>query len=342
MSHRDAVPGKDRVLVVDHAWPDLHIEETVLGAAGIEVVAAPSRDHDELVDAVADFDAIMVNWLPLPATVIDAAVRCRTIARFGVGVDNIDVDAATRQGILVSRVPVFCTDEVAEHALALMLTLGRRVVSFAEQTRSGGWSNMAAGPMFRIRGSVLGIVGWGSTAQALASRAQGIGMRVVVYSRTVSDSALPDGITAAPSLIDMATTADFVSIHVPLTEHTRGLIDASVIAAMRPTAYLVNTARGPIVDTDALADAVRNGRIAGAGIDVLDADPPAPGNPLLSLPDVIVTPHAAFNSVEALTDLRQQAAANVLSALSGTPPVNTVNPDILARADHRLTVGQPQ
>ena len=287
----------------------------------------------------ADFDAMMVNWRPLRAEVIAAARRCRTIARFGVGVDNIDVDAATAHGIVVSRVPDFCVDEVAEHALALMLSLGRRIVALAEQTRVGGWSNTAAGPMYRIRGSVLGIVGWGSTAQALASRAVGIGMRVLVHSRTVAEVTLPPGVSAASSLLDLAAQADYLSVHVPLTDQTRGLIDETVLRAMRATAYLINTARGPIVDTDALARGLREGWIAGAGIDVLDGDPPAPGNPVIGLPTAVVTPHAAFNSVEALHHLRHQAATNVLDALVGRAPKDLVNPEVLTKHDLRLTSG---
>jgi len=329
----------DRVLVLDHAWPDLDIEQSVFDSADITLISADEASDADLPALAADFDALMVNWRPLPANVIAAARRCRTIARFGVGVDNIDVDAATAHGIVVSRVPDFCVDEVAEHALALMLSLGRRIVPLAEQTRAGGWSNSAGGPMYRIRGSVLGIVGWGATAQALASRAVGIGMRVAVHSRTIAGASLPPHVSAASSLLDLAGQADYLSVHVPLTDQTRGLIDETVIRAMRPTAYLINTARGPIVDTEALAKGLREGWIAGAGIDVLDGDPPAPENPLLRLPGAVITPHAAFNSVEALHHLRQQAAINVLSALSGQPPKDLANPEVLAQRDLRLTAG---
>lgn len=329
----------NRVLVLDHAWPDLDVERSVFDAAGIEMASADGTGDGELPELAADFDALMVNWRPLGADVITAAHRCRTIARFGIGVDNIDVEAATAHGIVVSRVPDFCVDEVAEHALALVLSLGRRIVALAEQTRAGGWSNTAAGPMYRIRGQVLGIVGWGSTARALASRAVGIGMGVVVHSRTSAQTTLPDGVRAATSLLDLAAQADFLSVHVPLTDQTRGLINEAVIRAMRPSAYLINTARGPIVDTDALARALREGWIAGAGIDVLDGDPPAPGNPLIGLPTAVITPHAAFNSVESLHYLRHQAATNVVDALHGQVPQDLVNPEVLTRADLRLTSG---
>jgi D-3-phosphoglycerate dehydrogenase / 2-oxoglutarate reductase len=329
----------DQVLVLDHAWPDLDIERSVFDSAGITLVSADKASDGELLDLAADFDALMVNWRPLHADVIAAARRCRTIARFGVGVDNIDVETATAHGIVVSRVPDFCVDEVAEHALALILSLARRIVSLAEQTRAGGWSNSGAGPMYRIRGSVLGIVGWGSTAQALASRAVGIGMRVLVHSRTIAQVTLPPGVSAASSLLDLAARVDYLSVHVPLTEQTRGLVDETVLRAMRPTAHLINTARGPIIDTDALTRALREGWIAGAGVDVLDGDPPAPGNPLIGLPTAVVTPHAAFNSVEALHHLRHQAATNVLSALSGQAPNDLVNPEVLTQRDVRLTSG---
>lgn len=325
-----------RALVVDHAWPDLAIEREVLANAGIALVAADSGTEDELLRLAPEADAIMVNWLPVSRRVLLAATRCRTVARFGVGVDNIDVAAATELGIPVSRVSSYCTDEVAEHTIALLLAVRRRIVPFAAQTAAGGWNNTAFGPMHRLRGTVFGVAGWGAIGRAVTDLARGLGMKVEVWSRSRPPGGWPPGVREASSLLQLARRVDHLSIHLPLTEQTRGLIGAEVLSAMRPTAILLNTARGPIVDAAALADAIREERIAGAGIDVLDADPPTPGNPLIGLNGAVVTPHAAFNSVEALAVLRRQAAANVVAVLDGGRPSDIVNPEVFDRPALRV------
>lgn len=319
-----------RVLVVDHAWPDLDIEQELLSAAEVELVAVNGAGADQVLRHAPTADAIMVNWAPLPRPVLAAATRCRTVARFGVGVDNIDVDAATELGILVTRVTDYCIDEVAEHTIALLLALRRKIVAFAGQTRAGGWDNAAFGPMHRIRGTTMGVVGWGPIGQAVAALALGLGMRVEVYSQPApQEDGLPPGVRLASSLAELASHADHLSVHVPLTGATAGLISEPVLRLMRPSAVVLNAARGPIVDTRALAEAIREGRIAGAGIDVLDADPPSRGNPLLALDNVVVTPHAAFNSVESIQALRRQATGNVLAVLEGRSPSSIANPEVL-------------
>jgi D-3-phosphoglycerate dehydrogenase len=317
-----------RALVIDYAWPDLEIEREVLADAGIEVAAADTGLEAELLRLAADFDALMVNWLPLSGRVLRAATRCRTVARFGVGVDNIDVDTATRLGIPVTRVSSYCIDEVAEHTMALLLALRRRIVPFAAQTTAGGWDNTASGPLHRLRGSTFGVAGWGAIGRAVADLARGLGMKVEAWSRSTPPQGWPSDVRPASSLLELAGRVDHLSMHVPLTAETTGLVGEEVLRAMRPNAVLLNTARGAIVDTAALADAVRERRIAGAGIDVLDADPPAPGNPLIGLENVLVTPHAAFNSVEAIATLRRQAAVNVVTVLNGGRPRDIVNPEV--------------
>ena len=320
-----------QALVVDHAWPDLEIEREVLREAGITLMEAETGSDEELLRLVPGVDAIMVNWRPLSRAVLRAARRCRTVARFGVGVDNIDVAAATELGILVSRVADYCVDEVAEHTMALLLALRRRVVAFAGQTRAGGWDNTAFGPIRRVRGTTLGIAGWGPIGQAVASRARGLGMRIEVWSRTAPRAGWPADVRACASLLELAGRVDHLTVHLPLTEQTAGLVGEEVFRAMRPTAVLINTARGPIVDAASLAAAVREGRIAGAGLDVLDEEPPSPTDPLVGVPNVVVTPHAAFNSEEALATLRRRAAANAGAVLDGRLPSDVANPTLLDR-----------
>jgi D-3-phosphoglycerate dehydrogenase / 2-oxoglutarate reductase len=328
--------GSRCVVVVDYAWGDLEIEQEVLAAGEAVVVPAMTGQEAELLELLPGADAIMVNWAPLRRPALAAAERCVTVARYGVGVDNIDVAAATELGMVVSRVPDYCADEVAEHTVALLLALGRHVVDFASQTRAGGWDNGAFGPMRRVRGSTLGIVGWGAIGRAVADRAVGLGMAVRVFSRSLSGQRLPAGVTPSGSLLELAAAVDYLSVHVPLTEATRDLVDESVLRAMRPHAFVINTARGPVVDADALAVAVRDGWIAGAALDVLDADPPSPGHPLIGLERVVLTPHAAFNSVEALATLRREAAENVLAVLTGNVPRHLANPEVLGASGLRM------
>lgn len=325
-----------RVIVIDHAWPDLDIEREVLSRCGASLIAAGTGDEEECLRLAPTAQAILVNWKPVSRAVLTAATDCQTVARYGIGIDNIDVQAATELGMIVSRVADYCADEVAEHALALLMALRRHVVAFSRQTRAGGWDNSAFGPINRIRGTVLGIVGWGAIARAVADRACGLGMEVRVFTRTPPAGGWPAGVSPVGSLPEMAAEVDHLSVHVPLTEQTRSLIDERVLRCLKPTAVVINTARAPVIDAIALARALRDGRIAGAGLDVLDAEPPAPDNPLIGMDNVIVTPHAAFNSTEALGTLRRQAAANVLAVLQGKVPQTVANPEVLTSPVLRL------
>jgi D-3-phosphoglycerate dehydrogenase len=323
------------VLVTDYAWDSLDVEREILAPAGVEVIAAVTGEEDELIDLAPAADAIATCWKRVSAKVLDRAERCLVVARYGVGLDNIDVARAGELGMLVTNVPSFCEDEVAEHALALILALTRNVVRFAGQTSAGGWDNAAFGSMRRLRGQVLGIVGFGALGRALAGRAAALGLRVVVYSRSACDGG-PDGVARAATLEELLAQADVVSLHVPLTDATRGMIGARELALMKPGALLINTSRGAVVDADALADAVAAGHLGGAGLDVMASEPP-PAHPLLSLERVVVTPHAAFFSAESTLALQRGAAGSVLDVFAGRLPEHVVNPQVLSSPGLRAT-----
>lgn len=326
-----------KVLVTDYAWESLDIETGLLAEAGAEVVAAETGELSELVELAADADAIMVNWRPCPAEVLDAAPGCKAVARYGVGLDNIDVARATELGIVVTNVPDFCIDEVAEHSLALIFALRRKIVRFAGQTRAGGWDNAAFDPLHRMRGQTLGLVGTGLLAQGLAARAQGLGLDVIAYSRSATAGETRDGMTFAESLDDLLERSDIVSLHVPLTDSTHHMIGAPELARMKRSAILINVARGPVVDPDALCAAIESGEIAGAGIDVTEPEPIDPADPLLQLDNVIVTPHAAFYSVESTIDLQNKAAGSVRDVLTGVVPDTIRNAEVLSSPALRAT-----
>jgi D-3-phosphoglycerate dehydrogenase / 2-oxoglutarate reductase len=325
-----------RVLVTDYAWPDLEPERAVLAAIGAELVVAERGDEDELTVLAADADAILTCWKPVSQQVLEAAHRCVTVARYGVGLDNIDVAAATRLGIVVSHVPEFCTAEVADHTLALILAHARHVVGFAGETARGRWDNKAFGPMRRLRGRVLGLVGFGRVAREVASRAQAFGFDVLAFSRSTAGSPPAHGVRFAASLDEVLQAADVLSLHVPLTPGTRRLIGPRELRLMKTDAVLVNTSRGALVDEDALLAALRADDIAGAALDVLDGEPPSPGHPLIGWPTVVMTPHAAFDSVESIAELQDTAARNVAVTLTGGLPDALANPEVLTSAALRV------
>jgi D-3-phosphoglycerate dehydrogenase / 2-oxoglutarate reductase len=327
-----------RVLVTDHAWPSLEIERRILAEVDAELVVAPAGDDDELVRLAAGADAILTNWRRVPEAALEAATRCLVVARYGVGLDNIPVARATELGILVANVPDFCVEEVSDHAMALLLACARRIVSFARSTRSGTWdlAGLGAG-LPRLRGQRLGIIGFGNTARALIPKAQGFGLDVIV-----STPRLPagrDAATGAETTGDLAhllAISDYVSLHAPATPATRGLIGERELRAMKPTAYLLNTSRGALVDETALVRALREGWIAGAALDVLAEEPPPADHPLLALANAIVTPHAAFYSETAIAELETKAAQNVACVLRGELPATVVNREVTALPAYRL------
>ena len=308
----------------------------MLSPLGAELVVAPADDDAALVELAAGCDAILTNWRTVPVAALDAATRCVVITRYGIGLDNIPVEHATRLGIAVSNVPDFCVDEVSEHALALLLASARRIVSFAGETATGGWGLDTAHGIRRLRGQTLALVGYGRLAQALAVKAVALGLEVRVFTPSTAPGLLAPGIVAVASLRELLAEADVVSLHVPSTPETRHLIGAEELRLLKPTAYLINTARGALIDEAALERALEAGELAGAALDVLDGEPPRANHPLLGRPDVIVTPHAAFYSEEAIDDLTRRAAEQVAQALRGGVPANLVNPQVLEQSNCRL------
>jgi D-3-phosphoglycerate dehydrogenase len=314
-----------RVLLTDYAWRDLDIERAILQEAGAELIVAQRQDAKSLADLAAGCEAIMTNWAKVSESVILAADRCKIIARLGIGLDNIDVAAATRRGIIVTNVPDYCVVEVAEHALALLLSLSRKVAFYHQESKSGRY-DLQAGPLLRrIEGQTLGIVGLGNIGRRLAEKAVALRMRVLATGRTHrTHNELPAGVTWC-EFDELLHNSDYISLHVPLTAQTKHLIGASQLALMKPTAYLINTSRGGLIDHSALSAALNAGQLAGAALDVQEPEPPDLSKPPFNDPRVIVTPHAAFVSVESLENLRSRTARQVATLLNGGIPENVVN-----------------
>ena len=316
-----------RVLLTDYAWPDLNIERDIFAEAGIDLVIADATDPKGLAKAAADVDAIMTNWADVPQSVISASPKLKIISRLGVGLDNIDVPFATQQGIVVTNVPDYCLVEVAEHTIAMLLALGRNVAWHHHETKCGRYDLKSGPPLSRIEGQTLGIIGLGNIGRLVAEKGKALGLYVLAASRTRREP--PPG-TQFCGLDELLSASDYVSLHLPLTDETRHAIGAEQFARMKPTAYLINTARGGLIDHAALTAALAENRIAGAALDVQDPEPPDLALPLYNDPRVIVTPHVAFVSRQSLADLRKRAARQVADCLTGQRPENVVNPEVLA------------
>jgi len=292
------------------------IEETVLAETGARVV----RIKDFADTDVRAADAIMVTTRPVAADFLGTLTRCRIVSRVGVGLDNVDIAAATERGIWVVNVPDYAIDEVATHAVALALAHMRRIPQWGAATRAGTWDGGTANTMRRPGALTFGVLGCGRIGGAAAAKARGLGMRVIAHDPYLA----PETIRATGAEpVDWDTLlreADYLSLHTPLTAETRRIVDANAFARMKPGAYLVNTARGGVVDEEALLDALRRGTLAGAGLDVLTVEPPPPDHPLLRDERVTVTPHVAWGSVESSQDVRTKAAQEVVRVLRGERP----------------------
>jgi D-3-phosphoglycerate dehydrogenase len=318
-----------KVLVTDFTWPSTDREAAVLAEVGARLVVAAAAREEEFLRRVPEADAILTCFARVSAAVIRAGRRLQVIGRYGIGVDNIAVDEATRLGIPVTNVPAYCVDEVAEHALALLLACARGVCRYNAAVRQGNWDLGTAMPLGRVRGRVLGILGFGKIGRSLAAKVQGLGMRVLVHDHHAPAEAVRQAGGESVTLDELLRQADFLSLHVPATPQTRGLLNAERLRQMKPTAFVINTARGALIDQDALQHALRQGWIAGAALDVFEPERLPPDHPLLALPNVLATPHVAFYSEESAAELQTRAARNVAAVLSGRLPESVVNPEVL-------------
>lgn len=314
------------VAVTDSVFPNLDPAHKVLSQIGAELRLAAQSTPEAILAVARDADAVLTTYAKMPAQIITQLTRCRIIARFGIGVDNVDIPAATSHGIVVTRVPDYCLDEVSDHAMALLLALVRKIPSSSARTHSGRWEMKAVTPIHRLRGTVLGLVAFGQIPQLVAPKAQSFGIRVVAYDPYVKDDVLARAGVDRVDFDELVRISDYISIHTPLIPATHHLFGADVFPRMKPSAYLINTARGPIVDEAALARALDQKQLAGAALDVMEQEPPA-NSPLFGRDNVILTPHTSFYSEESLVDLQTKAAEEVLRALTGKPVRNPVNPE---------------
>jgi D-3-phosphoglycerate dehydrogenase len=313
------------VAVTDSVFPNLEPAKQALSELHAEVKLADAPTPEAILAVAREADGLLVTYAKVPAQIIEQLARCKIIARFGIGVDNVDIDAATRAGIIVTNVPEYCEDEVSDHAMAMLLTLIRKIPFANKRAHAGKWEMPAVVPIHRLRGRVLGLVGFGKIPKLVATKAQAFGLQVQTYDPYLTAETTTKFNVKLVTLPELLSTSDYISVHTPLTPETNRMFNADAFRQMKRGALLVNTARGPLVDVEALVDALEAGQLAGAALDVLPQEPPAPGLRLLGRDDVILTPHTGFYSEESMVDLQTKAAQQVALVLSGKEPRYPIN-----------------
>jgi D-3-phosphoglycerate dehydrogenase / 2-oxoglutarate reductase len=312
------------VAVADSVFPNLDPAKEVLSAIGAELQLASDSSPEAVMKVAAGADAVLVTYAKINGDMVRQMKKCRIISRFGIGVDNVDLEAATQAGIVVTKVPDYCIDEVSDHAMALLLSAVRKIPMATDQVHAGTWKMPNFVPIHRLRGSVLGLVGFGRIPQLVAPKAKAFGLRVVAYDPFIPKDVFARAGVEQADFAQLLKISDYVSIHSPLTPETKGLFNADAFKQMKKGSYVVNTARGPIIDEAALAAAIDSGHIAGAALDVMTNEPPV-NSPLIGKRNVIITPHTSFYSEESLVELQTKASQEVANVLTGKPARNPVN-----------------
>lgn len=318
------------IVIVDNDFEDSDIEERMAYEAGMNLSIFHEPAADDIIRNAAEADGIITSYGEFPRKVFEALPRLRVVSRTGVGYDQIDVEAATEAGVAVCNVPGYGTEVVSDHAITLALDVLRRTNELDAALRNGTWSYVSHRPLGQVHGRTFGVVGMGAIGRAVARKANGLGFRVICASRSLTPGRrTPEGYDIT-TFEDLLQQADIVSFHTALTPETRHLLNADHLALMKKSAIVVNTSRGAVIDTNALACALKADRLWGAGIDVFEKEPVSADDPLLSAPHTVLTPHVAYWSEESGVELRQRATQAVIDVLSGRRPADCLNPQVFS------------
>ena len=320
-----------KVVLTEHGYASTRYEREVIEAAGGEFIDAGAKPLSEALRLAEDAEAVMCRRAEITAERIKQFRRCKTIVRYGIGTDNIDLQAATAAGIVVGHVPDYCIDEVSVHAIGLWLACVRRIVYTHQKVTAGQWDVHRTDPIWRVAGRTFGLVGLGKIGRAVAGKLQGWGLRLLATDPYVEPEVARALNTELVSLEDLLRQSDYVSLHTPLLPETRGLINAQSLSWIKRGAMLVNTARGPLVDGQALLNALESGQVGQAGLDVFEEEPLPAGSPLLGHPRVVISDHAAWYSEESQVDLQRKAAQVAVAVCRGQLPGSLANPEVLVR-----------
>ena len=325
--------AKFKVVFLDKGYfPSIQPMQQAVAPIGAEIIEVAAKTDEDIIAAARDADAVLHILPRVQRRAIEAFERCKLITRMGIGYDEVDVEAATEKGIMVCNVADYCQEEVSDHALTLLLAATRKVKIFDENIRAGRWGWRYTRPMYEIRGRTLGLVAFGKIARCLVPKAQGLGLKVIAFDPYLYDDIFAKwDVERRLDLEDLLSESDFVSLHAPFTRETKGMMGESEFRKMKPTAYLINTSRGAVVNEEALLKALHEKWIAGAALDVMVEEPLPVTSPLMQAPNLILTPHAAWYTEKSVEVLVQKAMDDVVRALQGKRPKNLVNPQVLLK-----------
>lgn len=309
------------VVVTDSPFPSLDPAKKALEDANAEVVQAPSSSEEDIIKAAENADAILVTYAKLNENILRSLKNCKAIGRFGIGVDNIDLKVAGELGISVNYVPDYCLDEVSDQAMAMIISMARKIPQSNKLVQSGRWEMPAVVPMYRLRGKTVGLIGFGNIPRLMTPKAQAFGFNVIAADPYAPKELFEKYGVESVSMDELYERSDFISVHAPLLPETKGLVNKDAFKKMKDTAIIVNTARGPLINEKDLIEALDKNEIGGAGLDVVETEPLPENSPLIGRDNVILAPHTAFYSVEALEELQTKAASDVARVLNGEEPV---------------------
>ena len=320
--------SKFKILITDPYHQNFHIEKEVLAEINAEVFVGHCKTEEDVIKICSDMDGLLVSYVPIGKKVIENLHKCKVIVKYAVGIDNIDLKAATLKKIFVANVPRYCVEEVSTHTVALLLSLVRNILIYDKSIKKGNWDPLIGDPIFRIKNKVLGIIGFGHIAKRVAEKIRPFGLTILVYDPLVNNVLISKYRGKKVGLKTLLHESDYISLHCPLNKYTKHLIDFKEIEIMKKGVFIINTSRGEIINQKTLYKALKDGKIAGAALDVLEKDPPLLTD-IISTDNIIYTPHVAWNSVEAERELRKSAAQEVKRVLEGGKPLNLVNKEVL-------------
>jgi D-3-phosphoglycerate dehydrogenase len=324
-----------QVIITDCDHGSIREEKEEFDRMGAELILAQAQKEDDLIRVCKETDGLLNQYALLTRKVLESLPKCKVISRYGVGVDSVDLKAATDLGVIVANVPDYCMDEVANQTIAMILTLIRKTAFFDRKVKSGEWDFHQGIPIYRTSGKTLGLIGCGKIALEVAKRISAFGVRVIAFDPYIEKS---HGVVELKDIDTVLKESDFISIHCPLNDSTRHLIGKKEFKKMEKKPLLVNTSRGPIIDEKALIQALREGLLSGAGLDVLEKEPPDSKNPMLKMENVVLSPHIGFYSAESISELKRRTAKNVADVLMGKWPGSVVNREVRGKTRASISV----
>ncbi len=314
-----------KVVITDYQYENINQEKKIFEEAGIELQEYQLKDPKDLIGVIDDADAVITQYSDINADVIEHLQHCKMIIKYGIGVNNIDVEVATRKGIYVCNVPDYGVEEVSNHAITMILALSKKLPTITRALREGDWGYSSIVPLFRFSEATIGLVGFGRIPQLVAKKLSGFGVKILAYDPYINSELAKEMGVIPVDFETLCKESDYISLHCPLTADTEHLFNLDTFKMMKDTAVLVNTARGPIIKEEDLVIALKEGLIAGAGLDVFEKEPVSSDNPLLHMENVIATPHCAWYSLRAIDNVQRKAAEEVANVLLGNEPFNCVN-----------------